>query len=127
MCHLLLALPLVALPVLWILPLPAALPVYGAVTAISLLVYWFALQALRRPVATGMEGMVSETGRVVEAGGAEVLVQIHNELWRAESDGGPLHEGDRIEVVGSKERTLVVRVFDPRARFLEKSGGARPR
>lgn len=129
MCHVLLTLPLLALPVFWLLPISAALPVYGAVTAISLLIYWYALQAMKRPVETGMEGMIGETGIVVKTGGAELLVQIHNELWRAVPDGTLLREGDQIEVLGVEGRTLKVRGFDPLERFFHEksSDGSRPR
>jgi inner membrane protein len=80
MCHLLLILPLLALPVFWTFPLSSAISVYGAVTGVSLLIYWYALQAMKRPVETGMEGMIGEIGSVVEVSGAELVVQIHNEM-----------------------------------------------
>lgn len=117
MCHVLLTLPLLALPVFWMLPLPSALSIYGAVTAISLLVYWYALQAMRRPVETGMEGMIGEIGTVMEGGGPHLTVQIHNELWRAASNGAPLCSGDQIEVVGAEHSILKVRGFDPVERY----------
>jgi len=120
MCHLLLALPFLALPVFWLLPLSSALSVYGVVTAVSLLIYWYALQAMKRPVVTGMEGMIGEAGMVVEAGGPELLVQIRNELWHAASDGAPLRNGDWVEVVGTEHRTLKVRGIDPGERFFRQ-------
>jgi inner membrane protein len=121
MCHLLLTLPLLALPVFWLLPLGAALSVYGAVTGISAVIYWYAVQAMKRPVETGMEGMMGETGTVVEASGPELLVQIHNELWHGASAGAPLRNGDRVEVVGAELRTLKVRGIDPIENFFRGS------
>ena len=125
MCHLLLSLPLLALPVFWLLPLPEALPIYGAVSGVSLLIYWYALQALRRPVETGMEGMIGETGMVVEASGPELLIQIRNELWHATSDRAVLRNGDPVEVVGSRDRTLTVRELDPRERLFREAQDVR--
>lgn len=118
MCHLLLTLPLLALPIFWLFPLGAALPADGAVTAVSLAVYWYALLAMNRPVMTGMEGMIGENGSVVEVNGQELLVQIHNELWPATSDGAVLRKGDRVEVVVvAGPRMLTVRRINPFARF----------
>ena len=125
MCHVLLALPLLALPVFWLLPLSAAFPIYGAVTGISAVIYWYALLAMKRPVVTGMEGMIGETGTVVEASGTDLIVQIHNELWRATSDGAPLRNGDQVEVVGAERQMLKVRRFDPSERFFRRRQDAR--
>lgn len=122
MCHLLLALPLLALPMFWLLPLAAALPAYSAVTVVSAAVYWYALRAMKQPVMTGMEGMIGESGSVVEANGSELLVQIHNELWPATSDGAVLRKGDRVEVVVvAGPRMLTVRRVDPFSRFRTRS------
>jgi hypothetical protein len=63
MCHLLLALPL---PMFWICPLSVALPAYGAAAGFSAVIYWYAIQAMNRPIQNGAEGMVSEIGEVIE-------------------------------------------------------------
>lgn len=107
MCHLLLILPLIALPVFWIWPLYAALPVYLAVAGISGVIYWYALRVMRQPGQNGAEGMVGETGRIVVGELGEMHVQIRNELWSAVSPV-PLHEGDRVKVVGAEGTRLQV-------------------
>ena len=72
MCHLLLFLPVIALPVLWLLPLSVALPIYGLAVALVLWIYVLAVRTARRPAMTGAEGMIGEHGRVVELdGGAQ--------------------------------------------------------
>lgn len=124
MCHVLLTLPLMALPVFWMLPPSIALPIYGTVAGVSLVVYWYALQAMKRPVATGIEGMIGELGTVVEMNERELLVRIHNELWRATGHGVAVHAGDTVEVVGYELRMLRVRRINPLQRFLPGDANA---
>jgi len=111
MCHVLLLLPLVALPMFWIMPLAAALPVYGVVLALSAAIYWYAIEAMRRPVQTGAEGMVGEIGEVIESRGAKLFVRACSEIWHAES-AAPLHEGDRVKVIAVEDLTLRVEKLD---------------
>jgi len=117
MCHFLLLLPLVALPVFWIAPLAVALPVYGAVLALSAAIYWYAIQAMRQPVQTGAEGMVGEIGEVVESGGANLFVRARSEIWHAES-AAPLREGDRVKVVAVEQLTLRVQKLEMDAKCI---------
>jgi membrane-bound ClpP family serine protease len=100
MCHLLLLLPLVALPVFWLAPLSLALPAYGLVLAASLWVYALAVATSRRQSMTGAEGMLGERGRVVRIEGRTATLLIHGELWSAVSDSEALAVGDRALVVG---------------------------
>ena len=47
MCHVVLfAIPFLALPVFWILPLPQAIAVYAAILSVSTLLFWKIIQAL---------------------------------------------------------------------------------
>lgn len=124
MCHLLLALPLLALPLFWAFPLSVALPAYGAVAGLSAVIYWYAIQAMKRPIQNGAEGMVGEIGEVIETGDENLLVRIHNELWPAVPSRGPVHAGDQVEVIGVERLTLQVQKLDPDARFF--SGLPRP-
>ena len=123
MCHLLLALPLLALPLFWIFPLSVALPSYGAIAALSAVIYWFAIQAMNRPIRNGAAGMVGEIGEVLETSGEDLRVRIHNELWHAVSTGAPLCKGDDLEVVGVEQLTLQVQKLDLDARYFGGSSG----
>ena len=49
MCHLILLLPLLALPLFWLTPLSIALPAYVAVLALSGGIYLLAVRAMHRP------------------------------------------------------------------------------
>lgn len=117
MCHLLLALPLLALPLFWIFPLSVALPAYGAVASLSAVIYWYVIQAMNRPIQTGAEGMAGEIGEVIETSEGDLRVRVHNEIWHAVSPGIALHKGDYVEVAGVEQLTLLVQKLDLDARY----------
>lgn len=108
MCHLLLLLPLLALPLLWLLPLSVGVPLYGGVVVLSVVIYAFALRAMRMPVCTGAEALVHATGTVRSVDGRKAAVWIQSELWSAEYGSEPLAEGDRVEVTAIDGLTLKV-------------------
>jgi membrane protein implicated in regulation of membrane protease activity len=111
MCHILLILPLLALPVFWIWPLPLALSVYGAVVGLSAVIYWYAILAMRQPRQNGPEGMIGTVGRVVIGELGEVRSELHGELWPVVTTG-PLRHGDRVKVVAAESSTLRVQKLD---------------
>ena len=47
MCHLTLFLPIVALPVLWLLPSGISVPLYAALVVLAVWACWLALEAMR--------------------------------------------------------------------------------
>lgn len=126
MCHVLLILPLLALPVFWMLPLAVAVPVYGVVAGLSAAVYWYAIRAMKQPVLNGVEGMVGEIGEVVECGSQDLLVRVHNEIWHAVYAAIPLCKGDQVEIVGNDHLLLRVRQLGAEARFFPKRRGRMP-
>lgn len=112
MCHLVLALPFLALPVLWLLPLEVSIVFYVAVVALSAVVYVLALKAMRMPVSTGAESLLHATGCVRVADRHNLTVWIQSELWSAESTGAECVEGDYVEVVAVDGLTLKVRKLE---------------
>jgi len=111
MCHIALLLPVLALPVFWILPLAVSVPVYAVVVIIAGLVYWYAMLAMRRPVETGVEGMIGATGKVVESHGASLVLRIGGEIWSGRS-ATALSKGERVEVIAMERLVLVVKRLD---------------
>lgn len=109
MCHLLLLLPVLALPVFWIWPLGIALPLYAAAAGIALAVYALALKAWRTPVVNGTQVLLGATGRVVRVGERDVTLWVGSELWSADIDGAPLALGDEAVVVAIDRLRLTVR------------------
>ena len=112
MCHILLLLPFLALPVFSFFPLSVSLPVYGAVLALSAAVYWVAIRAMKQPILNGAEGVIGSTCEVVDNSDGKLFVQIHSEIWRAAPvEPGP-NRGDRLTVVGVENLTLRVKQMD---------------
>lgn len=111
MCHLILLLPLIALPILWMIPLTSALLIYGVVLGLSLWVYWFVMQSMRRPVETGIEELLHAAGRVLEVRGESAQVRVHSEIWSAVCPDR-LKPGDAVEVDGVEGLRLRVHRLD---------------
>jgi len=108
MCHLILALPFLGLMVFWLWPLYVAAAVYAAVFLVSLTLYYLILQAMRRPVVTGREGIIHGTGKVIEVRRNKIRIQVQSEIWNAESPD-KLHVGDRVDILGMDGLVLHVR------------------
>lgn len=109
MCHLMLFLPVFALPVFWLLPLPAAATIYGVIAVVSLVLYAYIVKAMRQRRLNGAEGMLGEAGRVTEVGERGATLFFHGELWRADVDGEPLVPGDEALIVGIEGLRLTIR------------------
>jgi len=60
------------------------------------------VQARRRAPQTGREELVGQTGVVRETLDPVGTVFVHGEIWRARTDGPPLHAGEvvRVEAIG---------------------------
>jgi len=69
--------------------------------AFLLLALNFALRARRRPVVSGREQMIGETGEILEASGGDgaAFARIHGETWKVRA-GIPLERGRVVRVVG---------------------------
>ncbi|MBI2217696.1 MAG: NfeD family protein [Candidatus Rokubacteria bacterium] len=110
-CHLVFALPLLALPVFWVLPLPQALAVYVPVSALALGTGVVAVRALVAPATTGPEAMRGRRARVATTDGRRHVVKVDDELWTA-SCRDALGPGDRVVIVDVEGLTLRVRRAD---------------
>jgi len=108
MCHLLLLMPVIALPIFWVVPVEAASLIYATVLAVALWLYWFAWQAMRRPVETGKEELLHATARVLSVRGRSLQVRVHGEIWRAQSSDR-IRPAEAVQVVGIDGLTLRVR------------------
>jgi membrane protein implicated in regulation of membrane protease activity len=108
MCHLILLLPLLAIPLFWLVPMSIAVPVYIAVLVLSGGIYYLAIRAMQRPVQTGREVLLHSRGEVLAREGTRFRVRIRSEEWNAESKDN-LRPGDCVEVVSVEELILRVR------------------
>lgn len=98
MCHVVLSLPVIGLILFWIFPLPVALPLYLMILTVSLLMYKAIMDAMKIPVKTGSEGLIGKKGSFVGSNLQGNFVQIHGELWNAESTE-QFEAGDEVRVI----------------------------
>jgi membrane-bound serine protease (ClpP class) len=83
--------------------LPLAITVGGVMSFFLVLV----ARAQRTPVATGLEGMVGETGRAIGDVAAEGKVYVHGETWDARS-AAPVASGADVRVLAVEGSRLVI-------------------
>jgi membrane protein implicated in regulation of membrane protease activity len=107
MCHLLLLMPLIALPLFWILPLTEAISLYSAIVVLSAWLYVYVFKALARPVVSGKEEIMHSVGKVIDVQGHTLHVKVHSEIWTATSSDN-LQPGDTVKVTGMEELKLKV-------------------
>ncbi|HBA40576.1 MAG TPA: hypothetical protein DCZ05_12805 [Deltaproteobacteria bacterium] len=108
MCHILLVLPFISLVLFLILPFDQAMAIYSVILFISVILYWLIWKAMRRPVTTGVEGMIGAVGQVIQNGAGSHKVFVKGEIWDAVSVE-QLSVGDPVEITGLKRMQLTVR------------------
>ena len=109
MCHLILIMPLLALPVLWLLPLGEGVAAYAGVLGVSVVVYRLALKAMHAPLQNGPGTLLHATGTVRAVQGRRGAVWVASELWSADFGDAIPAVGDRVEVVRVEGVRLTVR------------------
>ena len=107
MHHAFLFVPLIALILFLLLPWPYALALYIPIAGVSLLGYWKALQAQRRPPAVGEQAMIGGRAEVVSSKKGELEVHYRGETWRAVSLQA-LERGQEVVIEGVEGLTLRV-------------------
>lgn len=111
MCHIILMMPVLALPMFWLWPMSVAAPVYIVIVVLSAVLYLFTVRVMRRPVQTGLEELLQSVGEVVEVGERLPRVRVHSEIWNAECSN-ELRLGDRVKVLSVGGLTLRVQRLD---------------
>ncbi len=112
-CHAVLLLPLVGLPLFWLLPLGYALPINIAAWLATPFLYRVLRRAMKQPTADGFRSLVGTRAEVVsrsETGrSARYLVraQGEGELWSAHSRD-VLNIGERVQIVAVKGIGVVI-------------------
>ena len=66
-----------------------------------------ALKARRRPVVSGREELIGNTGEVLEDFAGEGWARVHSETWRVSSTV-PLKRGQKVRVTGARGLVLAV-------------------
>ena len=109
MCHLVLFLPIIALPAFWLLPLGVAVPLYAVAVGLALWAYWMAFSAMRAPAMTGAEALLHTAGTVRSVDQRLAAISLGGEIWFAEPPADGLKVGDRVEVIGMEGLRLEVK------------------
>jgi membrane protein implicated in regulation of membrane protease activity len=107
----LMLLPVIALPVFWLLPPAQAIPLYALCVLVSALTFWFMRGSMTRRAVTGEEGLIGKAAKVVSRSrsGNEILylVEVKGELWTAAS-ADDLKIGDRVKIKAMDGIKLIV-------------------
>ena len=113
-CHLLLGVPLFGVALFFFLPLPMALPLYFAASALSAFVWLKVYRAMQIPVATGQETMIGQLAEVQSWNGQKGQVRFQGQLWTARS-AKPLTPGTPVQIESMEGLTLWVRPLEGRS------------
>lgn len=115
MCHVLLMMPLLGLPLFFFLPFGQALLYYGLILLVCGVVYGLMMKDMRRPASTGVEGMMGGVGKVIGNGSGHLKVAYRGEIWDAICEE-EVSVGDAVQITGLERMKLSVR----------KPGGPKP-
>jgi len=88
--------------------LTVILAVVGTVVAFFVFGVSLAMKARRRPVVTGAEGLIGQTGTAKESFGREGMVYVAGEYWNARSDT-PIEAGAKVQVIEKQGMVLTVK------------------
>jgi membrane-bound serine protease (ClpP class) len=108
MCHILFLLPFVALLLFFLLPPGQAIFLSIPLFLIFLWLAWVTWNDMRRPVPTGIEGLMGGKAQVVSKTGNGAKVLLRGELWDAVSDD-EFTVGENVKVTRLEGMKLVVR------------------
>lgn len=107
----LMALPLLALPVFWLLPMIQAVPVYLVGVLLSLWMFWLMRRNKRYRVVTGREGMIGEEAEIVSkpmsGKGNQYMIRVEGELWTVSSNDD-MEPGDKVIITAIEGNTPIV-------------------
>jgi membrane-bound ClpP family serine protease len=112
MCHIILALPVLGLALFYFLPFSTALPLYGAVLAVSSLIYFKIMSAMMAKVRTGFEKIIGWEVLVIEDISPKGKVEFYDEIWNATAAGRDIPKGAKVRIAGARGLTLVVEDLD---------------
>jgi len=108
MCHILFLLPVFAAVFFFFLPPGQAALLSVPLFLIFFWLAWVMWKDMRRPVSTGIEGLMGGKAQVVSRAKDGAKVLLRGELWDAVS-GNELSVGETVRVTGFERMKLVVR------------------
>ena len=112
MCHLILLMPVLGLPLFWLLPLGYAVPINVVLWLASALLYWLIRKAMRKPLQDGFQSLIGTEAEVVSTSAPDhstrYLIRSQGELWSAYSTD-TLQPGEPVNIVAVKGIGVVVK------------------
>jgi membrane protein implicated in regulation of membrane protease activity len=109
MCHLILLLPVFALPIFWFFPFSTALPIYLIISGISAFLYFLIFKAMMIKPRVGKEAMLGQKVEVIEDIAPEGKIKYDAEIWNAMTDGKNFSVGEKVIIHGFWGMTVLVR------------------
>ena len=109
MCHLILLLPVFALPVFWFFPFSIALPIYLIISGISAFLYYLIFKAMTMTPRVGKEAMLGQTAEVIKEIAPEGKIKYFTEIWSAMADGEKFLVGEKVMIYGFWGLTVLVK------------------
>jgi len=83
--------------------------IVGLTTAFFVFALTFGIHAQRKKIVTGHEGIVGEKGIALTALDPAGQVDVHGEIWQAESPDGKIEKEGRVIITGIENLTLKVK------------------
>jgi membrane protein implicated in regulation of membrane protease activity len=112
MHHLILLLPVFGIVVFWLFPLSLAIPIYMVILAISGLMYWAIVRAIRKIPRANLS-FVGDKAIVASRLGprdrSQYMVEVHGELWGANSPD-ELRIGESVIITDARGTVLTVKL-----------------
>lgn len=111
----LMALPLIALSVFWLLPLAQAVPIYLVCVSLSVWMFWIMRRNKKYRVVTGKEGLIGREAEITSTSaiGKETAytLRVEGELWTAYSHD-PMKISEKAIITASEGNMLIIKPRD---------------
>ena len=78
----------------------------------DVLLYPLVRRAYENDARTGSKALIGTKGVAQETLAPEGYIKIHGELWRAQSEAGPVSRDSAVKVTGERGLTLIVQADD---------------
>ncbi len=101
--------PLIGLGLFFFLPWEWALPIYLVASIVTVFLAWKSWQAIRRPIASGVEAMIGAVGEALTDIEKQGQVRYRGEIWSARTATQELiAQGEPVVIIKLEGLRLVV-------------------
>jgi membrane protein implicated in regulation of membrane protease activity len=104
--------PVLGLPVFWLMPPSFSIPTYMVIVLIAAFLYWLIMKAMRQPMQDGFQSLIGTEAEVVSRltpkQSAQYLIRSQGELWSAYSTD-TFQPGEPVNIVAVKGIGVVIK------------------